>query len=88
VPSTTQSYNVTSITDTGVGRLTVTIATDFSSGSYCVMVTPGYNTTTTCISAKAKGDTYAAGSIELNMTSAASALIDPDQWEFSMFGDQ
>src|SRR4029078_7782497 len=28
VPSTTQSYNVTSITDTGVGRLTVTIATD------------------------------------------------------------
>lgn len=34
-PSLTTSYNVTSITDTGLGQLTVTIGTDFSSADWC-----------------------------------------------------
>lgn len=32
------SYNMTSVTDTGTGVVTLTIATDFSSGSYCAVV--------------------------------------------------
>ena len=31
------SYNVTSITDNAVGSFTVTIATDFSDGNYCIV---------------------------------------------------
>jgi hypothetical protein len=38
-PTLATSYNVTSITDTGLGQLTVTIATDFSSASWCCQVT-------------------------------------------------
>lgn len=36
-PSLDASYNVTSITDTSAGNVTVTIATDFSSANYCAV---------------------------------------------------
>lgn len=36
-PSLDGSYNVTSITDTSAGNVTVTIATDFSSSTYCAI---------------------------------------------------
>lgn len=36
-PSLDASYNVTSITDTSAGNVTVTIATDFSSAAYCAI---------------------------------------------------
>lgn len=36
-PSLDASYNVTSITDTSPGNVTVTIATDFSSANYCAV---------------------------------------------------
>lgn len=36
-PSLDASYNVTSITDTSPGNVTVTIATDFSSANYCAI---------------------------------------------------
>ncbi len=36
-PSLDASYNVTSITDTSAGNVTITIATDFSSGNYCAV---------------------------------------------------
>lgn len=36
-PSLDASYNVTSITDTSAGNVTVTIATDFSSANYCAI---------------------------------------------------
>jgi hypothetical protein len=35
------SYNITSITDTGTGQVTVTIATDFSSAHYAILVSVG-----------------------------------------------
>jgi len=35
------SYNVASITDTGVGDWTVVIATDFSSGNWCITAVGG-----------------------------------------------
>lgn len=36
-PSLDASYNVTSITDTSAGNVTITIATDFSSANYCAV---------------------------------------------------
>ena len=36
---TPPSYNITSITDTAQGRLTITIATDFSSANWCCLAT-------------------------------------------------
>lgn len=39
VPTLQTSYNVTSITDTATGRLTCTIATDFSGAHWCCQVT-------------------------------------------------
>lgn len=41
--SITASRNITSITDVGTGKLTVTIATDFSSAAYAVVATVSKN---------------------------------------------
>lgn len=79
------SYNITSITDTAVGRLTVTIATDFSSANYAMV-------------AQCMGGVYAtsnttaehlAGSFEVQArTGNTAALTDPFAYEFAAFGDQ
>lgn len=37
VPTLAQNYNITSVTDTAVGQVTVTIATDFSSANYIIV---------------------------------------------------
>jgi hypothetical protein len=55
------SYNITSITDTGPGVVTVTIATDFSSADYAVVVTVG-----TAVAACAPSSSQAVGSFVIN----------------------
>lgn len=84
--ATNLSYNVASITDAGVGSLTVTIATDFSTASYCCLVglqTDGamygrvYNTTPP-----------AAGSVTCFSANFSGTPLDPDKWHVSGFGDQ
>jgi len=84
------SHNVTSITDTGTGQLTITIATDFSSADWAGVATLcasnggaatiiGYFSTTT----------QAAGSIQLNSSSGGGTLADPASSYFACgFGDQ
>lgn len=92
VPTLQTSYNVTSIADTGVGLLTVTIATDFSSANWCAGVTVEYQT------GEASGqlgiiDTggLSAGAIVARcMQTGASAnatLDDPDSWHIMGSGD-
>lgn len=80
-----QSYNMTSITDTATGRLTVTIATDFSSASWVGLATPGCATNANrMISTVSK----AAGSVILETSSAATTLADPGTgWDWAFFGD-
>jgi hypothetical protein len=51
------SYNITSITDTGTGQVTVTVATDFSSAHYALLVSGG-----TDILYSAPSSSQAAGS--------------------------
>lgn len=85
-PSLITSYNVTSITDTAVGRLTVTIGTDFSSANW----SGNCNTVNATATLKMLGlVSKAAGSVILECGTAAATLADPGtgfDWQF--FGDQ
>jgi hypothetical protein len=79
------SYNVTSITDTAIGRLTVTIGTDFSTANWTGQVN------TTGLTAAVKMTqlvTKAAGTVILESASAATTLADPGVgWDWAFFGD-
>lgn len=78
------SHNITSIADTATGRVTVTIATDFSSANWaCVIATE----VTTGISPSYQSK--AAGTIELrSWNSSTQALQDATGIDFVGFGDQ
>lgn len=86
VPSVAASHNVTSITDSGTGSLTVTIATDFSSANWAVSAQvlgggPAF----------ARIGSIAAGSVNIactQVTGSGSTSVDPDNWFVAGFGDQ
>jgi len=79
------SYNMTSITDTATGRLTVTIATDFSSANWIGVLTCGCATNANRMTSTV---TKAAGSVILEASSAATTLADPGTgWDWAFFGD-
>lgn len=82
------SYNVTSITDGGVGILTVTIATDFSSDAYCAQASAVIANTGAFFLAVDGTVAPAAGSIQIRCKDSATNLQDPDFWFVSGFGDQ
>jgi hypothetical protein len=80
------SYNITSITDTATGRLTVTIATDFSSANWAGTVTC---TCATNANRMASMVSKAAGTVILESSSAATTLADPGVgWDWAFYGDQ
>jgi hypothetical protein len=97
---TTTDYNITSVTDTGTGRLTITIATDFSDANW-VCVASGQMTPDTSGTSYSNGwafpRTLAAGSVELNFlqvtevsnsnSSSEHALADPTSWHMIGIGD-
>jgi hypothetical protein len=83
VPTLQTSYNVTSITDTSAGQLTVTIATDFSSANWaCVPAIYGV----TVLGPRV--DAQAAGSVQIGALTGASSYADPTAWGVAGFGDQ
>jgi hypothetical protein len=84
VPSLDASYNITSITDTGVGALTITIATDFSSAGWCSLTA----NETTADTQHVAVNTKAAGSVLLHNANLTPSLVDPAAWNFAGFGDQ
>ncbi len=92
---TPPSVNVSSITDTGVGRLTVTLTTSFSSANWaCVCNGVGISTTLTAIALVQtfyiRFATMAAGTVEINArdaTATTNALADPSGYAVSGFGD-
>lgn len=86
-PALTTSYNVTSITDTATGRLTITIANDFSSSNWCCQATAENSAAgkiATVLSAS-----RAAGSVEVQSWTSADSptLSDPDAWHVMGLGD-
>lgn len=74
-PTLDTSYNITSITDTAVGRVTITIATDFSGANYAVAISQVFDGTNVPVPFVVS---KAAGSFEITVrltgTGAASDL--------------
>jgi hypothetical protein len=83
-PTLAASYNITSISDTGVGILGVTIGTDFSSGSYAMAGSVAPVNFGEMLSSSGR----AAGSINLACGSAAAGFVDPVSYDAVFFGDQ
>lgn len=89
-PALSASYNVTSVADTNTGRMTVTIATDFSSAAWSLGGT-GIGSTTVTSAAMQWGVSKAAGSIEIDNSdlSATPVVEDPTVgYDIQGFGDQ
>lgn len=87
-PSNSNSYNVTSITDTGTGDLRVTIATDFSTANWCCQLSIEEGSS-------APGDRYfvidtkTVGTVDLRIWSDGGSAADPaNGWQVSGYGDQ
>lgn len=92
VPSNDISYNVTSITDDAVGKVTVTFDTDFSSTAYALTCS---NTTSAgdMLIIRAESGTYAVGSVQMGARASGEdgsySIQDPVQpFSISVFGDQ
>ncbi len=95
-PTLQASYNVTGITDTGVGQLGVTIATDFASANWACVLTVqddtssvGSNGIVVCNLANAS---VAVGSITLRsygtLQSTGGTEYDPRSYHWAGFGAQ
>ena len=81
------SFNITSLGDTATGQQTVTIATDFASANYAVLVTIGDSSTTLVGSATVTSK--AAGSYIMNSVVEAGSGLDPTtDWNSVAFGAQ
>jgi len=79
-PTLVASYNITSITDTGVGDLTITIATDFASANWVALAVVDSN----MVEVAAR----TAGTVELKAFNFVPALADPGAYNFVGFGTQ
>lgn len=95
VPTLAENYNVASITDSGLGLLTVTIGTDFSSANYCIVVSvQRVNTTAGETNARlnnVRSAAPAAGSFIHDCwdnTATTQLQADPQTWYGVCFGDQ
>jgi hypothetical protein len=89
------SYNVTSLTDTGTGVLGITIATDFSSATWCCVVAVEAPATTWAVAntreAHVRNATLAAGTVSVDCvdnTATTSLVKDPATWHVVGYGDQ
>jgi hypothetical protein len=95
VPTLASSFNITSITGTATGELTVTIATDFASANYAWHATVELPGTTyeeaNVRNVAIRNGTRAAGSTVLDCyddTEDTHLLADPASWHFAGFGAQ
>jgi hypothetical protein len=81
------SYNITSITDTGNGTITVTIATDFSSTTYPIIGDCRFSALVRVRSVQITSS-VAVGSFLANCVDETANNADPENWFFAAFGDQ
>jgi hypothetical protein len=81
------SYNVTSVSDTGTGHVTVTIATDFSSANYSIVT--GYDGDAGAVLIFSVSIfAHSAGSFQAKAYNSGASLTDPVGWFFACYGDQ
>jgi hypothetical protein len=81
-----EAYNVTSLTDTGIGALTITIATDFSNTNWTCLAT--IELASTVIAQSCTYDAPAAGTVILRSVVEAGSATDPVTWSCAGLGDQ
>lgn len=90
-PTLVTSYNVSGITDTGVGRLTVSIDNDLSSANYCAHVTCQNANEGAAAADRRSGEieetNLAAGSIRFGCYNGDDDPADPKSWHFLILGD-
>lgn len=87
VPQNDASYNITSVTDTAVGRMVITIATDFSTALWSYAMAVEEAIAATELIPHVRIGTIAAGSIEVDATAVGGAANDPSSYGFQGFGD-
>jgi len=94
VPQMTATWNVTSVTDSGVSRVTPVIATDFSSANYSISAcaeaaTTTYSATTTCLICVVRNATPSVTQFTLDLLEIdIGQATDPAAWYWSALGDQ
>lgn len=91
-PTLSTAYNITSITDTNVGQLTVTIDNDFSSTNYAIIASVERSSTDETSAAAlicaVRNSTRAVGSFTLDCYAIDSfSYRDPASWSFDCKGD-
>src|SRR3990167_2184194 len=89
------SYNITSVADTAAGVAVITIATDFSSASWCCQCscesTSDTMTVTNLKTVRIGLGDQAAGTVSIEVhdfTAITAVLEDPTAWHVMGFGDQ
>lgn len=94
-PTLVTSYNITSITDTATGQLTITFATVFSSANWKATVSVERAATAlTVANLRMAGTRFggiAAGTILIECwdgTATTANAVDPASWHFAGHGDQ
>lgn len=86
VPTLQDSFNVSGITDDGVGKITVTWDTDFASTNYCVVATPKKAVASLLMTAQV--ESIAVGSVAISIWQQGGAVADPDALYVMAIGDQ
>jgi hypothetical protein len=89
-----QSYNITSLTDTGTGIVTITINVDFAAATYCVVAQVEMTGTTYAVASARevhiRSATRATGSVALDCiddTATTELVKDPTTYHCVMYGD-
>ena len=83
-PTPSTSYNITTITDTGPGQLTITIATDFPSAHWRALPQVADSNSRMPVIGN-----IAAGSVRIDLYTDGGSLTDPSiGWGLAGFGDQ
>lgn len=94
VPGNTAGWNVTSITDSAVCRVTPVIATDFSTANYCVLYgfecnTTTYSATTTALIPTIRNATPSVTQFTIDLVEIdIGQTTDPASWFWACWGDQ
>lgn len=84
-PTLQSSYNMTSITDSGTGNLSMTIATDFSSAQYASLISVANDGVANVV----QYGSVTAGSFSGQVQrSSSEASNDPAGWSWEALGDQ
>lgn len=94
-PTLETAYNITSITDSATGRLTITIATDFSTDIWCCPTGQQRASTALAVANDRKVCVENAGMTEgsvilecFDSTAVTMLLKDPEVWSMAGLGDQ